>query len=108
MHSQNNQKWLPSTIDISLKEERSKIDFDQEQLTTLLWGGKESLNRHRHLMDFCSNDPVLKNEPCKYELTREETLEEQYKKMSRLYKLNIEDFTYKNIFYYVLLIGTVI
>lgn len=50
MHSANNKKWLPNTINISLKEERENIDFNQEGLSELIWGGKEKLQRHRNLM----------------------------------------------------------
>jgi len=39
--SLNNKLWLPSTINISLKEEREQIDFNQEILSTIVWGGKD-------------------------------------------------------------------
>jgi Acyl-coenzyme A oxidase N-terminal len=107
MHSLNNKAWLPSTINISLKEERQQIDFNQEQLTNIIWGGKEKLDRHRNLMQIFANDPILKNDHYSYEFSREESMERQYQKIARIYKLNIEELTYKNIFHYVILIGTV-
>lgn len=40
-------------------------------------------------------------------MTREEIMEKYYAKMSYLYKLNIEDLTYRNIFYYTFCLGNV-
>lgn len=58
-------------------------------------------------MNFAVNDPILKNDHFVYELTREEYMEQGYKKMSRVYNTKIEEITYKNVFYWVMLIGTV-
>lgn len=107
MHSTLNKSWVPSTVNISLKQERTAIDFNQEQLNEIIWGSKENVHRHRHLMNFAANDPILKNDHFTYELTREEYMEQQYKKMARVYTTKIEEITYKNVFYWVLLIGTV-
>ncbi len=54
-----------------------------------------------------SNDPILKNSHFVYEMSREEIFENQYRKAQRLYQTRIEEITYKNIFYYIPLIGTV-
>ena len=107
MHSLNNQKWLPNTINISLKEERREIDFNQETLSELIWGGKEKLARHRRLMEQFANDPILKNSHFYYEMTREEKMEVGYYKMPTVYSKLTEDLSYKNIFHYVMLLGSV-
>lgn len=41
MLSIKNKQWSTSTINSNLKEERQTINFDQDQLATSLWGGKE-------------------------------------------------------------------
>jgi hypothetical protein len=43
MHSLQNKKRLPTTININLKEERARIDFNQDQLANVLWGGDKGL-----------------------------------------------------------------
>ena len=106
-HSINNKKLLPTTINISLKEERATLDFNQEALSELTWGGKESLQRFRTLMELFSTDPILKNTHFFYEMTREEKMELNYQRMPQLYKKIPEDLTYKNIFDYVLIAGSV-
>lgn len=58
-------------------------------------------------MQFYANDPILKNDHFAYELTREEIIEKQYQKIARMYSINPEEFTYKNVFHYVMLVGTV-
>jgi hypothetical protein len=105
MHSLNNQKWLPNTININLKEERKLINFNQEALAELIWEGKDKLARHRRLMEQFANDPVLKNNHFYYEMTREEKMEVGYSKMPTLYTKLAEDLTYKNVNYYVLLLS---
>ena len=107
MHSQENAKRLPSTININLKEERTRIDFDQEQLANVVWGGAENMNHIRKMMSLFSNDPVLKNTHFYYEMTREEKMAYNYEKLPRIYEKSGEDITYKNIFNYVLIAGSV-
>lgn len=107
MHSLQNKKRLPTTININLKEERSRLDFDQEQLSNVLWGGDENIKKIRYLMDLFANDPILKNSHFFYEMTREEKIEYHYQKLPRIYEMAPEDITYKNVFIYVLMCGTV-
>jgi hypothetical protein len=107
MHSANNKKWLPSTINISLEQERKSIDFNQEQLAEVIWSGKEKLERHRKLMDLFANDPILKNTHFYYEMTREEKMEASYSKMPSMYTRIPEELTYQNVFHYVMLLGSV-
>ncbi len=107
MHSQENARRLPSTININLKEERARIDFDQEQLANIVWGGAENLNHIRKMMNLFSNDPILKNTHFYYEMTREEKMAYNYEKLPRIYEKSGEDITYKNIFNYVLVAGSV-
>lgn len=65
---------MPSTVNINLKEERAAIDFNQEQLCQLVWGGPEGQQRFRRLRNHFSNDPILKNDHFSYEMTREEDM----------------------------------
>jgi hypothetical protein len=106
MHSINNRKLLPTTINNSLEQERKSIDFNQEQLAEVIWSGKDKLERHRRLMDLFANDPILKNTHFFYEMTREEKMEGSYAKMPSLYSKNFpEELTYQNVFHFVMLIG---
>jgi hypothetical protein len=73
----------------------------------LIWEGKEQLERHRTLSSTAANDPILKNIPQYYEMTREEKFKYLYMKMNRLLKLNVEELSYTNIFYYLILFGGV-
>jgi hypothetical protein len=107
MHSVNNKKWLPSTINISLEQERKSIDFNQEQLAEVVWSGKEKLERHRKLMDLFANDPILKNTHFHYEMTREEKMEASYAKMPSIYTKVPEEITYQNVFHYMMILGGV-
>lgn len=75
MHSTLNKQWLPTTININLKEERSAIDFNQEQLATFIQGGEQKLNRYRGLVHQFAQDPILRNSHFFYEMTREEKME---------------------------------
>ncbi len=85
MHSEYNKGKLPTTVNINLKEEREAIDFSQEQLSNLVWGGSDGLARFRRLRSHFSNDPILKNDHFSYEMTREEIMSLQYQKMARVY-----------------------
>jgi hypothetical protein len=107
MLSTLNKSLLPSSINISLKEERLAIDFNQEQLAHFIWGNEANLKRHRTLQEHVANDPILKNDHFMYDLTREEYIEKMYQKIARVYSSKIEELSYKNIFYWILLIGTV-
>ena len=107
MHSLQNKKRLPTTININLKEERARIDFNQDQLANVLWGGDKGLKKIRNLMDLFGSDPILKNSHFYFEMTREEKMEYHYEKLPRILEMAPEDITYKNVFNYVLLCGTV-
>jgi hypothetical protein len=107
MHSLSNQKWFPNTINISLKEERKQIDFNQEALSEIIWSGKDKLARHRRLMEYFANDPILKNNHFYYEMTREEKMEVGYSKMPTVYTKLEEDLNYQNVFHYVMILGSV-
>jgi len=58
-------------------------------------------------MDLFGSDPILKNSHFYFEMTREEKMEYHYEKLPRILEMAPEDITYKNIFNYVLLCGTV-
>lgn len=65
-----------------------------------MWGGKESLERHRNISEILSNDPILRNSHHAYDMTREEKIEHAYAKLNRLLEIKPEEITYKNILYY--------
>ena len=71
----------------NLVHERKQCDFNQEQLSEILWswfGSKEGLKTFRKLSKTFANDPILRNQPNYCEMEREELIEEGYKKLSRI------------------------
>lgn len=92
---------------INLVQERKALDFSREQLSILLYDGEAGLKRHRHLAKLLSSDPMTRSSHFYYEMTREEAMEFQYQKMSRLYAIAPEQIDYKNVFSYIAYIGTV-
>lgn len=92
---------------INLKQERLAIDFSREQLSLLIYGGEAGLKRHRHISKLTASDPMTRNSHFYYEMTREEQMEFQYQKMSRLYAIAPEQIDYRNVFSYIPYIGTV-
>ena len=72
----------------------------------MIWGGDAGLNKIRHLMDLFGSDPILKNSHFYFEMTREEKMEYHYEKLPRVYEMAPEEITYKNVFTYVLMCGT--
>jgi len=86
---------------MQLEAERKNCDFDKEELTLSIFGGKEKLDKYLRDCDRILNDPVMLNHPSFYEMTREEKIETLYKKHHRLYQLLEEDISYRNIVYYM-------
>lgn len=102
MHSLKNQEWSKTSgsINPSLSEERATLNFNQEQLATLIWGGKDQLQRHRNLSDLFAKDPVLRNTHHYYDMTREEKMEISFAKLNRMLEVVPEDLSYTNILYF--------
>ena len=50
---------------------------------------------------------MIRNSHFQYEMTREEAMEFQYQKMSRLYAVAPEQIDYRNVFSFIPYIGTV-
>ena len=99
MQSTRNQQWAKAhpVVNVDLVEERGLLNFNQEQLAELLWGGKEGLNTFRNVTDFHANDPILQNTHHYYDMTREEKMEHAYMKTARLITHLPVEVNYKNI-----------
>lgn len=84
-----------TTVNPSLQEERDKIDFNQKQLSTMIWGGEEKYAKHQAIMKFFANDPVLRNKPAQYDFTREEVMVDAFKRMNRIFEVyNFDEINY--------------
>ena len=99
MQSARNQQWAKAHLIVNpdLVEERALLNFNQEHMAELLWGGKEGLSTFRQVTDFHTNDPILKNTHHYYDMTREEKIEHAYMKTARLVTHLPFEVNYKNI-----------
>lgn len=61
-----------------LLEERSHKNFDQEELTVALFGGKEELTDFREHIALMESDPILRNTEKWYDMTREEQMHDHF------------------------------
>lgn len=95
-----------------LLEERAKCNFNQEELTEIIYGGKELRDEYLSWHKDMEKDPILQNNEKFYEMTREEMMENQMRKIKRLYELNREKYFFKqkatyNAYFYSSLQGLV-
>ena len=77
-----------------LQEERDKCNFNQAELTEILYGGKANREEYLSWAREMENDPILRNNEQWYELTREEMMEKQFQKLRRFYEINREKYFY--------------
>ena len=101
MQSVLNKEWAQSTSDVNkdLQQERSKLNFNQEQMAEIIWSGRDNLHFHRRLQNWFVNDPVAQNTHHYYDMTREEKIEHAYMKTARFVVHSPEKLNYKNIMY---------
>ena len=55
--------------------ERKALDFNQDQMSGVYWGSKETFERFVVLRDQFAADPVLKNDASTHDLERSELIE---------------------------------
>jgi len=89
MQSRLNQEWATTykKVEPSLAQERKQLDFNQEQLSELIWNGKDGLENHRRISKIHADDPQLRNNHHFYDMTREEKMQFGFKKLARLAEL---------------------
>lgn len=75
-----------------LLEERAKRNFDAEELTHALYGGKQGYDEYVRIHTFIESDPILRNDEKFYEMTREEQMEVLFKKVRRSYELDKDNY----------------
>jgi acyl-CoA oxidase len=71
----------------SIKKARDNIDFDQDELSHIIYQGKQEFEDHKHLVHTFINDPVLHQNYNFYNLSREQTITMGYKRHARLEEL---------------------
>lgn len=79
-------------VSADLLDERAKCDFDQAQVTDLFFCGRRHFELFLKWSELVDSDPVLRNDPSWYEMTREEMQECLVRKTRRLYELNRQQF----------------
>ncbi len=75
-------------VSSDLEEERKKCDFDQSQLTHFLHGGKAGYDQYKEWIRVMESDPILRTDQTWYEMTREEQMNDLFKKTKRIYELD--------------------
>jgi hypothetical protein len=58
-----------------LEEERNKCNFNKDELTDILFGGREIYEEIKADLDIMESDPILRNTEKWYDFTREEMFE---------------------------------
>ena len=71
-------------VNPDLAEERSLKDFDQGELTRLIYGG--NLERHLEYKDMLEKHPVMQSKMEMYDMTREELMERSMKILNYMVK----------------------
>ena len=71
-------------VNPDLAEERALIDFDQKELTRLIYGGM--YERHVEFKDMVEKHPIMKAGMEFYEMTREEQMERSMKVLNYIVK----------------------
>jgi Acyl-coenzyme A oxidase N-terminal len=68
-----------------LEEERKKCNFDQKELSTLIWGGKQEYERILDVWGDLKADKGLQVTEKWYDMTREELMEDGLRRLKRYY-----------------------
>ena len=71
-----------------LEEERKKCNFDQKELSTLLWGGQQDYARVKGIWGDLQADKGLQTTEKWYDMTREEMMEDALRRLRRYYDLH--------------------
>ncbi|EAR89261.1 peroxisomal acyl-CoA oxidase (macronuclear) [Tetrahymena thermophila SB210] len=69
------------------KQEREKVSFSQEAMAELLYDGPEELQKFRKYQQVFADDPILKFDPSKIDISRKELFAEYCKKTYRYHEL---------------------
>ena len=75
-----------------LLDERAKRNFDGEELTHVLFRGKDKYDDYKENMTLGESDPVLRNTHEWYDMTREEKQDTLIRKVRRAWELRKEKF----------------
>ena len=71
-----------------LDEERSNINFDQKELSRLIYMGKEKYEEHETLVKYFSTDPALIIDHKFYDLSRDEQINFNFSRQKRMIQLS--------------------
>lgn len=70
----------PLSINPKLLEERSKVKFDVDELSTLLFGSKDELNSFLKMQEYMDSTPIQQHDPDFCGLSREQKISSYIKK----------------------------
>jgi hypothetical protein len=73
------------------EQERSNKDFDQEELSRIIYNGQENLDTHRKIIDIFATDPILKVDNTFYDLPREQQMGVNIQRTARMNNLHKEN-----------------
>ena len=71
-----------------LDEERLNINFDREELSRLLYSGKEQYEEHKKFVDYFSTDPALVIDHKFYDMPRDQQIKFNYSRQKRMIELS--------------------
>ena len=77
-------------------EERKNLDFDQKELTYLLFGSQKVHKDYHDLVSLITSDPILRRDYSWFEMSREQKIENYLMQVRRLYDLGKEKYFLKN------------
>ena len=80
-------------------DERSKCNFNQVELTHSWYGGKEKFEQVQSMMADMENDEVLRFTHKWYEMTREEQIDLNFKRVARVFQVYKHRYTNYKIDY---------
>jgi len=97
-----------ATIHPNLKEERSKISFNLDDMSDYIYGSNETRQRFIGMLKTLSNDPVLQNHPSDHVLGRTESMKKYAVKTARLHEvLDVFDHPFHVFHFPEILLGRV-
>ena len=71
-----------------LEEERSNINFDKEELSRLIYNGKEKYEEHKNIVRNFSTDPALKIDHKFYDMPRDQQINFNFLRLKRMIELS--------------------